>query len=492
VRPIERPSSAPRQASLVHAARLGETFGLVLAAAAAPLLLLIAAGGQEVMVPMLWHCVVVAAAGAGAFAAALAMTLVGARRHDGRAVLVGVAFSTTAAMLVVHALASPGVIVGTNGLVQLAGAGNLPAGTFILGLGVLPVLRRPESVKPLLALQAALVALAAGLGVYGLTHPTVIPVMPGPGSRLAHVVLAFSLVLVGAAAHRAARTFLLTRRRTDLSVLVGLSWMAVALVGLLQFSGMELGFWLAHVFEVGGLALVGIPTAVDLRRGAQSYPLVGDLSAADLVRTEETFLGPRVRALMVRLAEKDAYTERHTRSVALLAVQVGESLGLATSRLRSLALGGLLHDMGKLSVPDEILQKPAALTDVEFEEIRRHPANGDRLLRELGGFGPGVHRLVLDHHERLDGKGYPRGLHGADLDLETRILTVCDVFDALISKRVYRDAWTTERALELLRSEIGTAFDERCVAALEAVVGVTASASLPSLQGLRSAPVPAV
>jgi HD-GYP domain-containing protein (c-di-GMP phosphodiesterase class II) len=475
---------------LNRAARLGETLGLAVAAAAGPLVLVLASGDQELMVPMLWHCVVVGAAGAGAFAASVVMTVAGTRRHDGRAVLVGVAFSTMSAMLFVHALASPGVLVGPNGLVQLAGAGNLPAGVFILGLGTLPVLRRPESVRPLLYGQAGLAALAAAIGVFGLLRPTAIPVMPGPGSGLAHVVLAFSVVLVGAAAHRAARTFLLTRRSTDLSVVVGLAWMGVALVGLLQYTGMELGFWLAHVFEVAGLGLVGIPTALDLRRGAQSYPLVGDLSAADLVRREESFLGPRVRALMVRLAEKDAYTERHTRGVALLAVQVGERLGLSPSRLRALAVGGLLHDMGKLSVPDEILQKPAALTDEEFEEIRRHPANGEKLLHELGGFGVEVHRLVLDHHERLDGKGYPRGLDASQLDLETRILTVCDVYDALISRRVYRDAWTSERAVSLLRSEIGSAFDERCVAALEEIVGVQAPAAAPARH--LPAPAPAV
>jgi HD-GYP domain-containing protein (c-di-GMP phosphodiesterase class II) len=481
-----------RLEGLNHAMRLGETLSLAAAAAAGPLVLLIATGSQSFMLPMLWHCIIVATAGVGALAASIAMTVAGARRSEGRAVLVGIAFSTMSAMLLFHALASPGVIVGPNGLVQLAGAGNLPAGVVILGAGTLPFLRRPESVRPLLVAQVAILAAVCGVGVFGLLRPTAIPVLPGPGNPLAHVVLALSLIPIGAAAHRAARTYLLTRRGTDLSVVIGVAWMAVALVGLLQYPAMEAGFWVAHVFEVGGIALVGLPAALDLRRGAQSYPLVGDLSAVDLVRREESFVGPRVRALMVRLAEKDAYTERHTRGVALLAVQVGERLGLSPSRLRALAVGGLMHDMGKLSVPDEILQKPAALTDEEFEEIRRHPANGDKLLHELGGFGQDVHALVLNHHERLDGKGYPRGLDESQLDLETRILTVCDVYDALISRRVYREAWSTERAVGLLRSEIGTAFDERCVSALEGVVGMPAPAAVPARHARASVPAPAL
>jgi HD-GYP domain-containing protein (c-di-GMP phosphodiesterase class II) len=154
----------------------------------------------------------------------------------------------------------------------------------------------------------------------------------------------------------------------------------------------------------------------------------------------------------------------------LLAVQVGEHLGLSANRLRTLAIGGLVHDIGKLSVPDSILKKPAALDDDEYAVIKRHPDQGAKLLDEVGGFSASVRRLVRNHHERLDGKGYPSGLRADELDLDTRILTACDVYDALISPRVYRPAWTHAAAIELLRSEAGTAFDARCVKALEQVL----------------------
>jgi HD-GYP domain-containing protein (c-di-GMP phosphodiesterase class II) len=456
-----------------HARRIGEIIGLAAAAAAGPAIVLVAIG--HLMVPMLAHFIVVGLAGIVTLGASVFLTVVGVRRTDGRGVAVGVAFSTMSAMLLVHAFATPGILVGDNGLGDLAGSGNLPVGLAILALAGLPACRRPESVRPLLITQAVLFVSIAVAATIGLLDPASIPVVSGPGLTAEHVFLIVGLVLVGGAAYRSARTYLLTHRLTDLSAVVGFAWMACALVGLLSYDGMATGFWMAHVFEVAGLGLLGLPAAVDLYRGGQSYPLVGTLSAADLVRGEELYLGARLRALMVRLAEKDPYTERHTRQVALLAVQVGELLGLAPTKLRALAVGGLLHDMGKLGVPDEILQKPGALTDDEFAEIRRHPARGEELLRNLGGFGAEVHRLVLDHHERLDGGGYPRGLSGADLDIETRILTTCDVYDALISKRVYRDAWPPERALALLRSEVGTAFDGRCVGALESVVGYAAT-----------------
>ena len=166
----------------------------------------------------------------------------------------------------------------------------------------------------------------------------------------------------------------------------------------------------ATSFELVGITLVGASVAYDLRRGSQSRPLVGDLRAAEIVAAEEAFLGARVRALMVRLAAKDTSTEEHTRRVAALAVEIGEQLGLSPTRLRSLAIGGLLHDIGKLSVPESILQKPDSLDDDEYAVIKLHPERGRELLNELGGFDETVGRLVLDHHERLDGTGYPRGL----------------------------------------------------------------------------------
>jgi HD-GYP domain-containing protein (c-di-GMP phosphodiesterase class II) len=120
-------------------------------------------------------------------------------------------------------------------------------------------------------------------------------------------------------------------------------------------------------------------------------------------------------------------------------------------------------------VPLEILQKPASLTDEEFAAIKRHPGDGRRLLEELGGFPEAVRGLVSDHHERLDGSGYPRGLDASQMSIETRILAVVDVYDALVSDRVYRAAWTPERAFSLLEDE-SHAYDQTVVAALKKTV----------------------
>ncbi|HMJ96127.1 MAG TPA: HD-GYP domain-containing protein [Thermoleophilaceae bacterium] len=426
-------------------------------------------GETKVEIPSAIHFFAIGTSAGLAAAAAFALTVAGARRGDARSVLIGTAFSSMAALLAIHGLTTPGFLVGDNGLVAFSGAATLPVGGAVLALSAIPELRRPSAVRPVIVLQGVLLAVIVSLGAVGILAPSVVPSVPEAASVPAYIVLAFGVIFYAALAARAARTFLLTRRSADLVVVYGLVLLAIALYPGLVLEYYELGWWMGHGFELIGLGMVGVPVALDLHRGAQSRPLVGDLRASELVSAADAFMGPTVRALLVRLGDKDEYTAEHTRGVALRAVQVGEELGLAPVRLRELAIGGLVHDVGKLSVPNEILQKPGALTDEEYDVIKRHPELGSDLVRQLG-FSAQVARLVLDHHERLDGSGYPRGLGAPALDIETRILAVCDVFDALLSRRVYRPAWTLDKALELLSRESGTAFDSACVEALERVI----------------------
>ena len=427
-------------------------------------------GPASVSLPGWVHFVAVGQTALVATLAATTLTAVGVLRRDSRAVLVGTAFTAMAALLTIHGLATPGIIVGYNGVISFSGGATLPVGGAVLALSALPAFRGPRAVRPLLWFQGFLLAGIVTLGVVGLASPSVVPSVPEPASASALAVLAVGLCFYGILGLRALHTYLLTRRLADLVVLVGLAWLAAALVAALVLDFTQFGWWVGHGLELAGIGFVGGAVALDLYRSVQSRPLVGDLRGSELVSEEEAFLGSQIRALTVRLADKDTYTEEHTRRVALRAVQVGEELGLPPGRLRTLAVGGLLHDIGKLSVPDEILKKPGSLEPGEYAVIQRHPEHGKSLLRELGGFADGVLRLVHDHHERLDGTGYPRGLREAELDLDTRILAVCDVYDALISTRVYRAAWSADKALSLLFEQAGSAFDNRCVEALARVL----------------------
>jgi HD-GYP domain-containing protein (c-di-GMP phosphodiesterase class II) len=442
------------------------------AAAALPAALIHATGMTKVHLDANVHFFAVGFSALAAAAAATALTLAGARLRDTRTVIVGTAFAVMAALLALHGLSTPGVVFGREsyGVVTFTGGATLPVGGLVLALSTLPLPRALRDVHRLLVLQGVLLVTVIGLGASGLLFPELLPPVPAPNSAPALTVLAGGLAVFWVIGLRALRTFLLTQRVGDLAVVVGIVWLATALVPALTMHWSQLGWWLGHALELDAILLVGGAVAVDLARAAQSRPLAGDLHAAELVRAEGVFLGSHVHALMLRLAERDTYTAEHTRRVALRAVQVGELMGLSPSGLRAFAIGGLVHDIGKLSVPDAILKKPASLDELEYAVIQKHPEWGTRLLAELGGFSKTVRRLVRDHHERLDGRGYPNGLREDEIDLDTRILTVCDVYDALMSPRVYRPAWSHEDAMALLRSETGAAFDGRCVAALELVL----------------------
>ena len=459
------------------------------AAAAAPAIVHVVVGRHQVQFTGTTHVYTVGFSALVATVAAVGLTAIGARRGDMRTMVVGTAFAVMAGLLALHGFSTPGVWFGNNGVVAITGGATLPAGAIVLVFSVLPLPRVLRNVLPFLVAEAALLLMVLALGVSALVWPSLLPPVPAPGGRDALVLLAVGMLAFALVTWRAIRTFLLTRRVLDLAVAVGLVWLATALVPALTMDYRYLGWWIGHEVELDGILVIGVAVAIDLARAAQSRPLSGDLTAAELVASEDLFLGSQVRALTVTLAEKDEYTERHTRRVALRAVQVGDELGLSRSRLRTLAIGGLVHDIGKLAIPDSILKKPGPLDDDEYATVKEHAERGYRLLTELGGFSEAVRNLVRDHHERLDGQGYPRGLMAGQLTLDARILAVCDVYDALISKRVYREAWSEENAIDYLRAETGTAFDERCVEALARVIGREPVRTTAPLASLVEAPI---
>jgi putative nucleotidyltransferase with HDIG domain len=171
------------------------------------------------------------------------------------------------------------------------------------------------------------------------------------------------------------------------------------------------------------------------------------------------------------LEADDPYTGgEHSRGVVVLALAVGRELGLDARAQRDLEFGALLHDIGKLRTPDEILNKPGPLTEDEWAIIRRHPIDGQAMLDRIGGALSHVGRIVRAHHERWDGGGYPDGLRGERIPLAARIIAVSDAFSAMTTDRPYRQACSVDAALMELQACAGTQFDPVVVHALEAVV----------------------
>ena len=155
---------------------------------------------------------------------------------------------------------------------------------------------------------------------------------------------------------------------------------------------------------------------------------------------------------------RDPYTAGHQRRVADLSGAMAREMGLAPDRIDGIQLAGLIHDLGKISVPAEILSKPSRLTELEFRLIKIHPQAGYDILQDSAFPWP-IARMVLEHHERMDGSGYPRNLKGEEIIMEARILAVADVVEAMSSHRPYRPALGVEAALEEIEKNRGTLYD---------------------------------
>jgi HD-GYP domain-containing protein (c-di-GMP phosphodiesterase class II) len=170
------------------------------------------------------------------------------------------------------------------------------------------------------------------------------------------------------------------------------------------------------------------------------------------------------------LEGSDEYTGTHSRSVVTLSLDVADAMGLDSRRRRNVEFAALLHDIGKIAIPDEILHKPAPLDDSEWRVMKTHTLEGDRMLRMVGGVLADAGRVVRSTHERWDGRGYPDGLAGERIPIEACIVSCCDAFDAMTTDRVYRRAMSVEVALDELRANAGTQFNPQVVDALVEVV----------------------
>ncbi len=158
------------------------------------------------------------------------------------------------------------------------------------------------------------------------------------------------------------------------------------------------------------------------------------------------------------IAQRDSDTNAHNYRVSIYAVRIGEELDLPDQTMRTLLKGSFLHDVGKIGIPDEILLKPGKLDDKEFEIMKTHVEQGREIIQRSKWLHDAL-EIVLSHHEKVTGKGYPRGLSGGDIPVTARVFAIADVFDALTSKRPYKEAWSFEETMEIMEEGRGTHFD---------------------------------
>ena len=230
---------------------------------------------------------------------------------------------------------------------------------------------------------------------------------------------------------------------------------------------------------VGVIAAVRVPTGRRNAFTAADVRQAVDLAAQSAVAIEQALLFAKVRAyakevelsydstlkaMMAALDAKDDVTEGHCERVARMTVHLARQMGISDNMIVDMERGALLHDVGKIGVPDAVLKKPAALNDMEWEAMRKHPLLAGMMVSKVG-FLEGATPILLYHHERFDGGGYPFGLAGDKIPLDARLFSVIDAYDAMTSNRPYRDAMSHEHAMSEVAGGSGTQFDPAVVSA---------------------------
>jgi putative nucleotidyltransferase with HDIG domain len=255
--------------------------------------------------------------------------------------------------------------------------------------------------------------------------------------------------------------------------LIGSFWLARLLTEPIDRLSTSLAVMAASHDVTARLPMTGSSREVDALTETFNA-LMASVADAE-AQTEAAYTGA-IRALAAALDARDPYTAGHSERVSVLSVAIGRTLGLPADELEVLRLGALLHDIGKIGVPDHVLRKPGPLTSAEFAAIKEHPVLGARILHQVPFLARHLPIVEL-HHERPDGHGYPYGLQGDDIPLDARIVHVADAYDAITTERAYRRGRPPREALRELWRCSGSEFDAEIVGALgNALPGITTDA----------------
>ncbi|MPZ98745.1 MAG: HD domain-containing protein [Dehalococcoidia bacterium] len=419
------------------------------------------------------HFYIVSAVALVSVLLALVASVAALRSRNPRVVWLALAFLGMSGVFAVHGLSTPGFIVddrftaasGFSSRLSLVLAASFLAASSVDWPGPLS----NTLVRGRATVLGGAVAMLAAYGLLVLVAPESVPPRVVTHWAFKDGTLLLVVVLGSVAAVRYLTGYLRSGLPMYGAVTLGCVFLVQAQLAQ-HFGAMWQGtFWLYHVQLIMGAIALLWGMMREHARGASFSGSIERLGTTDAVAQIREGYNDSIRTLAAALEARDGYTLGHGERVAALSVMIGEQMRLSPVRLRALAQGALLHDVGKIGIPDSVLHKPGALDEHEFAVIKEHPARGASMLDPSRGSD--IERAVIrHHHERFDGTGYPDGLAGEAIALEARIAAVADVYDAVRSARSYRDAWTADEAKDLISRGAGTHFDPRCAVAFACVV----------------------
>ncbi|HZQ49916.1 MAG TPA: HD domain-containing phosphohydrolase [Candidatus Dormibacteraeota bacterium] len=445
--------------------------------------LALAHGGPLIVVPY-QHFYIVSAVSliAALIAGLLAVTTIQIGLY--RVLFICLGFMSMGAIFAVHGLTTPGILV-PNLFARFAGSAvaasaylSLAVPAVFFAAGYVPGMDRLERRLPFWPAGWLVVFVTAALVAYGTIAIKTwmlaqLPLSLPPYSTALAVA---SIALFFLAAFGQARTYRRTRLETQANLVVAFVLLAEAAAAMVLFPVWSWGWWYYHLLMLAAVGLAFRTLLVARVHGRSFRSVVESALQLEVSVANEEIDVEAVAALVAAVEVKDRETQGHNHRVAELCVKIGRELGMNASDLRTLARAGLLHDVGKLGIPDAILHKRGPLTDEEWVVMKTHPEIGLKILKRCGHFRREL-LAVLYHHEHVDGTGYPHGLAGEAIPIEARIVAVADTYDVLTSDRPYRRALSESSAVETVAQAAGTHLDARLVHALLRTVRPSAEPS---------------
>lgn len=404
---------------------------------------------------------------------------VGIRRAQAEVALLGGAFSAMSILALAHGLGAPGALIERSVVSEVSMALAFP----VTALGLVPLLvpgdLRSRLARHALAWSTATMVLASvmAVGVWFLPATASVPTAVGP------LMSGAVIVVTARVAGRQLRLWRIGRHPASLVAAGCVILFGVAAAVGLRALPYSPGFWMVHLANNVAVLGLGLALVVGYRQRRDLQNVLGPVLARDPLVALEAGLSPEVHAFLVALTRKDPITRDHVVRTSELSLRIGERMRMRPARLREVGLGALMHDIGKLVVPDDILHKPDALTGEEYATMRTHAERGAAILersRSLQGVAP----LVRSHHERWDGGGYPDGLAVDQIPLGATVISAADSWDAMTHTRQYRRGIDVVAARQIMLDGAGSQWSPAVVETLIRMVDEGATATVGSvLQG---------
>lgn len=399
---------------------------------------------------------------------AAAVGIAGRRIRNIQVSFLSLSFLSLGLMFSIHGLSTPNFIHGFTHLPGISAQLSMLLATVWLCLSSLPsdhpiiefFARRQRLLLP--GWAVALIV----FGSIGMMYPNIVDIIPLHANPLNLIITIIILTLNSFTIYRYYQSYRYTRFPLQIAIVYSSGWIMVSQLIMVRGVMWTFSWWIYHFLLLASMIVMIIGLVKQYAVKGTLTESIRSLFTNDPFERITNSISPSVKNLVTATEKKDTYTAGHTFRVTMYALRLAKELHLKPEQLRAIVQGGLVHDVGKIKVPDEILNKPGKLTDEERALIEKHPVFGYDMCRNLG-FMKEELNIIRSHHEKWDGSGYPDRLKGNEIPLHSRIMAVADVYDALTSERSYRKAWSHLETMKYMKENKGTHFDPLCIDAWE-------------------------